>query len=175
MPKIVTAKTLIAKHVRAKDRVLLVNPPVEETRYSWVRWNQPLDLLKLASRLRSRVRCGVELLDCMKPDPGGKVKEDWLPRARRYYNVHGERYPMRRYGTAYADLARQFAARATAKDRPTQVWVTSLCSYWYESVAEVCRLARAALPGARVLLLGQYARLMPQHAAEACAVDYVVS
>ena len=35
----------------AKDRILLVNPPVEETRYSWIRWNQPLDLLKIASFL----------------------------------------------------------------------------------------------------------------------------
>src|SRR6516225_3352713 len=99
MAKIVTANTLISKHVTRRDRILLLNPPVEETRYSWVRWNQPLDLLKLASFLRSQIGCTVQLIDCMKPDANGKVAEDWLPRDRRYYALKGERYPMRRYGT----------------------------------------------------------------------------
>src|SRR5271156_5929788 len=107
MAKIITAKSLLSKQVTHRDRVLLLNPPVEETRYSWLRWNQPLDLLKLASRLRFHVECGVELLDCMKPDETGKVKEDWLPSDRRYYSVKGERYPMRRFGTSYADIAKQ--------------------------------------------------------------------
>jgi hypothetical protein len=66
MAKIVTANTLMSKHVTRRDRVLLLNPPVEETRYSWVRWNQPLDLLKIGSRLRSNVECGVKLLDCIR-------------------------------------------------------------------------------------------------------------
>src|SRR5262245_51616711 len=178
MAKIVTANTLLSKHVTRRDRVLLLNPPVEETRYSWVRWNQPLDLLKIASRLRSHVGCGVELLDCMKPDESGKVAEDWLPRDRRYYNVQGERYPMRRFGTSYGELTRQLTAMQKEEEggkRPTQIWITSLCSYWYESVAEVCRIIRQTLPDTQIVLLGQYARLMPKHAAEACAADYIVS
>src|SRR2546426_2800000 len=65
MGKIITANTLVSKHVRRQDRVLLINPPVEETRYSWLRWNQPLDLLKLASYLHSHIECKVELLDYM--------------------------------------------------------------------------------------------------------------
>src|SRR5207302_5123910 len=140
MAKIVTANTLLSKHVTRRDRVLLLNPPVEETRYSWLRWNQPLDLLKLASRLRSHVECGVELLDCMKPDEHGKVTEEWLPRDRRYYSVKGERYPMRRFGTSYANISRQLMAmlQEGRKRKPTQVWITSLCSYWHHSVAEVC-------------------------------------
>ena len=59
MAKIITANSLLSKHVTRGDHVLLLNPPVEETRYSWLRWNQPLDLLKLATRLRSQVGCGV--------------------------------------------------------------------------------------------------------------------
>src|SRR5438046_8596629 len=98
MAKIITANALLSRHVTRRDRVLLLNPPVEETRYSWLRWNQPLDLLKIGSHLRSEVACGVELIDCMKPDANGKVDQDWLPRARRYYGVKGERYPMRRFG-----------------------------------------------------------------------------
>src|SRR5438270_8999113 len=105
MAKIITASALLSKQVTRSDRVLLLNPPVEETRYSWVRWNQPLDLLKLASRLRSRVECRVELLDCMKPDAQGQVPEEFLPRAGRYCTVRGHRYPMRRFGDSYPVIA----------------------------------------------------------------------
>src|SRR5947209_7208716 len=110
MAKTITADKLISRQVRRNDRILLVNPPVEETRYSWVRWNQPLDLLKLGAFLRRHVGCAVELHDCMKPRPDGTVREDWLPRARRYYTVKGARYPMRRYGepaSSIADLIRR--------------------------------------------------------------------
>jgi hypothetical protein len=177
MAKIITANSLLSKQVTRRDRVLLLNPPVEETRYSWVRWNQPLDLLKIASRLRSQVECGVELLDCMKPDQSGKVAEEWLPRDRRYYSVKGERYPMRRFGMSYPELTKQLATmqQEGVKRCPTQVWISSLCSCWYESVAEVCRIVRKCLPDTRVVLLGQYPRFMPKHAAEACAADFVVS
>jgi hypothetical protein len=175
MAKIITAKTLMSRHVAARDNVLLLNPPVEETRYSWLRWNQPLDLLKIGSYLRSHVECGVDLIDCMKPDPNGKVVTDWLPRDRRYYPLRNHRYPMRRFGISYDDLAKQLTLRAASKKKPTQVWITSLCSYWYQSVAEVCRVVRQALPEVKVVLLGQYARLMPRQAAESCAADYVIS
>jgi len=178
MAKIVTANTLLSKHVTRRDRVLLLNPPVEETRYSWLRWNQPLDLLKIASHLRSHVECSVELLDCMKPDENGTVREDWLPRDRRYYPVKGERYPMRRFGISYGDLTKQLTPMRKedgGKKKPTQIWISSLCSYWYESVAEVCRIIRQTLPDTQVALLGQYARLMPKTAAEACAADYAIS
>jgi hypothetical protein len=84
---------------------------------------------------------------------------------------------MRRYGTSYAELAKQLAAmrQGGMKTAPTQVWVGSLCSYWYESVAEVCRVVRKTLPDAQIVLLGQYARLLPEHAAGACAADLVVA
>jgi hypothetical protein len=177
MAKIITANVLLSKNTTCRDRVLLLNPPVEETRYSWLRWNQPLDLLKIASRLRSHVGCRVELLDCMKPDKSGKVDEDLLPKDRRYYSLKGERYPMRRFGMSYGDLTKQLTSiqKEGGKKKPTQVWIGSLCSYWYESVAEVCRIIRQTLPDTEVVLLGQYARLMTKHASTACAADYVVS
>src|SRR5579884_1348786 len=174
MAKEITAQAVLAKHVAKRDRVLLLNPPVDETRYSWVRWNQPLDLLKIGSYLRRQLGCHVELLDCMKPDAHGKVKEAWLPRDRRYHVVKDERYPMRRFGLPAKDLAKQLEAKAIAKKCPTQVWITSLCSYWHESVAEVCRLVRRTLPDAQIAILGQYARLTPGAASTNCAADFVV-
>src|SRR5437016_1887671 len=84
---------------------------------------------------------------------------------------------MRRFGRSYGELTRQLTAmqKVGGKRKPTQVWITSLCSYWYESVAEVCRIIRQTLPETVVVLIGQYARLMTKHAAESCAADYVVS
>lgn len=175
MAKLVSATTLLSKHVRRGDHVLLVNPPVEETRYSWLRWNQPLDLLRLATRLRKTVRCQVSLLDCMKPDKTGDVPVEWLPRDRRYTTVGGERYPMRRYGQPHSTLKERLEKNAFGDKRPTQVWITSLCSYWFESVAEMCRVARDSLPGAQIVLLGSYARLMPKHASESCAADLIIN
>lgn len=177
MARVLTAHTFLSKHVTHKDRVLLINPPVEETRYNWRRWNQPLDLLKIASWLRSHVECGVELLDFMKPDLKGHVREEWLPRDRRYYTIKGARYPVHRFGEPYSLLTRWLSSKRneSSPKEPTQVWITSLCSYWYETVAELCRMVRQTLPNAQIVLLGQYARLMPKHACEACAADFVVS
>jgi hypothetical protein len=111
----------------------------------------------------------------MKPDEGGKVPEDWLPRDRRYYTVKSERYPMRRFGMPYGELTKQLAVMRQERKQPTQIWISSLCTFWYESVAEVCRIVRQTLPDTQIVLLGQYPRLMPKHAAEACAADFVVS
>ncbi len=177
MPKLITADKLVSKHLTQKDRVLLVNPPVEETRYSWIRWNQPLDLLKLGSFLRTHVRCEVDLVDCMRPSDKGEVKEEWLPRARRYLSIQNERYPMRRYGES-ASLVADYIREKLATDRkkvPTHIWITSLCSYWYETIAETCRVVRQTLPDVQIALLGQYPRLMPEHAKLACPADFIVT
>ncbi len=177
MGKQITANTLVDKHLTRKDRVLLINPPVWETRYSWLRWNQPLDLLKLATFLRIRVGCSVELLDCMKPGKDGDVPEAWLPRDRRYRSVEGIRYPMRQFGRPHSVFKEWLDEKNKegVRKEPTQVWITSLCSYWFESVAEMCRAVRQSLKNVLIVLVGQYPRLMADHAREACAADYLVT
>ena len=37
----------------AKARVLLINPPVQEKRYHWIRWNQPVELLRLSTWIKT--------------------------------------------------------------------------------------------------------------------------
>src|SRR5439155_14775821 len=65
--------------------------------------------------------------------------------------------------------------RAAGAKLPTQVWITSLCSYWFQSVAQICREARQALPDAQIVLIGSYAQYMTGHAANACPVDVIVT
>src|SRR6185369_16207890 len=66
-----------------ESKVLLVNPPVQEKRYHWLRWNQPLDLLRLSSWLKEAVGfADIRLYDFMLADEAGtfprhKVKETW--------------------------------------------------------------------------------------------------
>src|SRR5712692_4884713 len=73
----------LERELGPKTRVLLVNPPVEERRYHWLRWNQPLELLRLGAWLREREpKVDVHLFDFMLPDEQGavpkyKVKESW--------------------------------------------------------------------------------------------------
>lgn len=174
MAKFISANSLLSKKVSRRDRIVLLNPPAEDTRYNWVRWNQPLDLLKIGGRLLS-MGCKVDLLDAMKPDEQGKVVQDWRPRDRRYKSIGDDRYPMHRFGLQYQEIGSRLAKLAQEKKKPSQVWIGSLCSYWYEGVAQVCRLVRQALPDASIVLVGQYARLMPQHAELACTADYIVT
>src|SRR5439155_26305596 len=82
----------------------------------------------------------------------------------------------RRFGLPYSTLADWLLRRRASGQRPpTQIWITSLCSYWFESVAQLCRVAKDTLPDATIVLLGQYPRLMPAHSTETCAADYILT
>ena len=65
-------------------RVLLVNPPVQEKRYHWIRWNQPLELLRLSTWIKETANIpDVHFFDFMLPSEQGdlprhKVKETWV-------------------------------------------------------------------------------------------------
>src|SRR5207244_3615372 len=79
----VTARSALSRHVARRDRLLLINPPVQDARYAWLRWNQPLDLLKLGAYLKKEIGCTVDLLDFMKPDSSGQVVRQRLPGGRQ--------------------------------------------------------------------------------------------
>jgi hypothetical protein len=175
MAETLRAEDLLAKRVHSSDHVLLINPPVEETRYSWVRWNQPLDLLKLGQLLTTEVGCRVSLVDHMRPDPAWKVPFEFLPASRRYYELGGEQYPMRRFGRPYKEIHDWKREQSRGGEpEPSQVWITSLCSYWFDAVAQMSRSVRECFPHATAVLVGNYPRLLPAHASERCAVDNVV-
>lgn len=178
MTKAVTGRTL-CKRATKRDQVLLVNPPVFETRYSWLRWNQPLDLLRIGGYLKREVECNVELFDFMLPDERGRVVKQGLTGSERYHQVGQDEfahtYPMWRFGQPFTALRDWLVARRAAGQRdPTQVWITSLCSYWFPSVLQTCNFVRQWLLDAEIVLVGNYPRFMLEHALDFCDADFVL-
>lgn len=180
MAKKLKANTLLAKQVSKTDHVLLVNPPVHDSRYAWLRWNQPVDLLRLGSFLEREVGCRVSLLDFMKPDRQGKVPQQRLPGDRQSRIIgegeFAERYPIWRFGRDYDTFGQWIIEhRSDRKALPTQVWITSLCSYWYQGVVQVAMRARQHLKDAHIVALGSYPCMLPDHALSRSGADTIVT
>jgi len=112
----------------------------------------------------------------MLPDAKGKVIKQARPGEQRYEYVEEAKVPMWRFGKPFDHLDTWVQKKKNASPRslPTQVWITSLCSYWFESVAMMVTSVRKALPDAQIVLCGQYPELMSEHAAEFSAADVVV-
>ena len=83
---------------------------------------------------------------------------------------------MWRFGKPYEALNAWLVKRRAGNTRgdPTQVWITSLCSYWYESIHQLCTKLRLWLPDATLALMGNYPRLMPNNAVDFCDADLIV-
>jgi hypothetical protein len=157
----------LKKHLTRRSRVLLVNPPVQERRYHWIRWNQPTDLLRLSSWLKTTHRgIDVKLFDFMAPDEAGqvpkhKVKETWTGASDDAQLWH--------FGQSFDVFER---ALATFKQRGWHadvVIVSSLTSYWHVSVEKLLiklcsHLDRKRRDATTICLAGNYPRLEPAHA-----------
>jgi hypothetical protein len=150
-------------------QVLLCNPPVYDTRFPWSRFQQPITLLQLSTRLK-RCGCDVRLLDALHTKPG-------TPQRRRRMRVL-----MRddislnwwRFGRLPSELASQLIACKREGWIPEEVYILGPTTFWWEGVAESAALVRHHFPHARVILAGAYPTLAPDHAAEQCGADIMV-
>jgi hypothetical protein len=156
----------------SSDRILLINPPVIETRYQWIRWNQPLDLLKLSSFLQQEFGCEVKLFDFMLPVNGKVTRTANRPDSN--IEVGGYSYHLWRYGRGEEDFSR-WLDRLILRWRPTEIWVTSLTSYWWRGVARTIARIKNKLPDVQVILYGQYPILEPIHAKNNSFADAIVT
>jgi hypothetical protein len=161
-------ESFFRKLLGKKRRVLLINPPVEERRYHWIRWNQPTDLLRLSSWLRTRDNTEVRLFDFMFPDevgavPKHKVKESWTGSAADEQLWH--------FGQPFEVFERFFnTVLFTEGWVPDVIVVTSLTSYWHRSIqkllTKICaRIGKAHRKHVTICLYGNYPRFEPEHAA----------
>jgi len=171
--EVITAESLIQGCTSA-DRILLINPPVVEARYQWLKWNQPLDLLKMSSFLKQEIGCDVKLYDFMLP-VGGKVSRTAnKPENKLVVNNGAHSYPLWRYGTGNDKFQQWLSGLRRAGWQPTQVWVTSLTSYWWLGVSSTITLIKSVLPDVKFVLYGQYPNLETAHAQENSFADAVV-
>jgi hypothetical protein len=161
----------------SRSRVLLINPPVEERRYNWLRWNQPLDLLQLSSWLK-RKSSGMEvrLYDFMFPSETGEVEKKLVK--------DGTQQGLRHFGTSHEDFSSWFTHLIGREGWcPTCIIITSLTSYWYGSIEKLLNnifqtLGPKHRKKVQICLYGAYPRLEPEHAecqwadiAFTCSVD----
>lgn len=157
----------LKRHLDQSCRVLLVNPPVQERRYHWLRWNQPMELLRLSSWLKAtHPGISIRLFDFMFPDEGGnvpkqKVKETWTGADHDDQLWH--------FGQSYEAFDQELRALAGSEWVPDIVLISSLTSYWHVSVEKLLiRLCAYLGPKRRkntqICLYGNYPRLEPAHA-----------
>jgi len=159
----------LRERLSTTSRVLLINPPVQERRYHWLRWNQPTDLLKLSAWLRAtHPGIDIRLFDFMLPDAAGnvpkhKVKETWTGAPTDTQLWH--------FGQPFEAFEKAFSAMSVREAwSPDLIIVSSLTSYWHVSIEKllikICsRLGRARRREVTICLYGNYPRFEPEHAA----------
>jgi len=161
MPEHVLCQDYIRGNYSSRDKLLLINPPVIEIRYPWVKWNQPLDLLKLGGYLKSEIGCDVRIFDFMVPR-NGKV-------ARKTYKNEPEiflgdtSYPLWHYGKSFEDFHKYLDCLLPLWV-PTEIWITSLTSYWWKGICQLVLNIKNRIQDKRAVLYGNYPRLEPAHA-----------
>jgi len=157
---------------QTQGRVLLINPPVIDRRYPWVRWNQPLDLLKLGSVLSKTHGCEVKLFDFMLPTPKGVVPRRQSPIES---NLPSDAPTRWQYGRSWREFDAYLDDLTGSKWIPDNVWVTTLTSFWWQTVPLVANRVKNKLKRPKVVLYGNYPVLETPHAAQFCPnVDIVV-
>jgi len=170
MPQAQTAEQAL-KSVRGK--VLLINPPVVDSRYPWIRWNQPLDLLKLGSLLRDSHECDVRLFDFTLPDKRGAVPKSRFSFDPLVSDLGNSRFI---FGQPWATFDRYLDTLAAEHWQPRTILLTSLTSFWWQTVPLVASRIRNRLKSAKIIAYGNYPALETSHAVAECfSVDIVAS
>ena len=150
-------------------RILLVNPPIYDfAAYDF--WIKPYGMLSVAGQLRGRAQFTLfDYLDRryfppdrqpLRSDRWGRGEIPWQY-ADKPACLEGVPRYFRRFGRC-RDLFRECLSTEGPFD---YVFVQTVMTYWYLGVREVVEDVRQWMPGARVVLGGNYATLCPDHAA----------
>jgi hypothetical protein len=157
----------LKRQLDGRSRVLLINPPVQERRYHWIRWNQPGELLRLSAWLKKTFRgIDVKLFDFMLPDaantvPKHKVKETWRGAPDDAQLWH--------FGQSFETFEAYFSSLSRDDWAPDLILISSLTSYWHESIEKLLiklcsALGKKGRKAVKLSLYGNYPRFEPEHA-----------
>lgn len=150
-------------------RVLLVNPPIYDYRYTWEKWHQPVSLLKLATYLKN---IGVEtrLFDFLTASHGGKVRRQLIGKNE----VEGFKLRKYRFGITKTDFYNKLKEYKASGWIPHELWMSTMVTYWWPALLEVRDITMRVFPDIKVKIGGLYPTLFPEHAAKQFNADSIV-
>jgi radical SAM superfamily enzyme YgiQ (UPF0313 family) len=163
----------------SRKNILLINPWIYDfTAYDY--WSKPLGLLYIASILRESTSCLVSFIDCLdrfhplldrklkkQPDGRGAFPKEEVPKPPLLKKMP-RKYS--RYGLPLA----LFLHELESVPRPDLVLLTCTMTYWYPGTQMAVELVRQKYGDIPIVLGGNYATLMPEHAKSFSGADFVV-
>ena len=152
------------------EKVLLVNPPIYDTRLPWAQWVQPVNLLKLGTFLKS-ARVETRLLDAIHLGYGKRLKR----KVANTFGVDDLAVKQWRFGLQEEECLSLFESFRDESWEPDKVIVNAFTTFWWEGVREAVDNARRAFPNCEVILLGAYPRLAKEHAEKNSGADIFLS
>lgn len=156
-------------------RVLLINPPVHETNYRWLQWNQPLELLKIASWLRRDLGVDCKLYDFMVPDKGGRTPKHKLDRD---WNIHGKKTDAWHFGKPIEHMRKAVQKWTKQSWSPDCIVISNLTSYWVSGLNQLLFALRnlsGSYSDVPIVLVGNLPRLSPEAASKLKCVTHAVA
>jgi len=165
-------------------RALLFNPWITDFA-AFDHWTRPLNLLRLASLLRT-LDWDVELYDCL--DRRLQELPGYAKLKRHRFNPYGAGHYFReaipapsairfipreykRYGVPIDVVEKRLREMAA----PDVVLIPCMMTYWYPGAQEAVRMMRRVFPQACVILGGVYAALCREHAEIHSGADAVIT
>lgn len=133
------------------EKVLLVNPPVYDTRFPWKQWQQPTRLLRMASYFKQH-NVDVKLIDLLSAQVGKQITRKRLD----MLNLDGLETSKWRYGMPATEFAAELGRLVTAGWRPDDVYVDCFTTFWWEGAAEVIERLHRTFESSHIFLTGTY-------------------
>jgi len=151
------------------QRVLLLNPPVYDTRFHWAKWQQPTLLLRLATHYK-RAGADVRFVDALFRRPAERLRRERVGTI----DLDGIKVNKWRFGISRAALDSRLRELERSGWQPDQVIVECFTTFWWEGAEEAIATAKRRFPATPVTLVGAYASLAPEHAKSHTLADSVV-
>lgn len=145
--------------------ILLINPYIYDIRYPWIRWNQPIGLLRIGTLLKEHGQ-NPKLIDCLQPDASGIVKK------RKIGEVKRDQYTFDLWNYGMLKFQLQNALKQIKKE-PKEVWITCMVCYWWKSAHEIAQICRKYFPKTHIVLGGSYPTFFTEHAKEHFGISEV--
>lgn len=136
--------------------ILLINPYVYDIRYPWIKWNQPVGLLRIGTLLK-KFGHKPKMLDCLKPDKRGIIKK------RKVKEIKKDQYRLNLWN--YGMQKHQFQNELKKiKEEPKEIWITCMVCYWWKSAHEIAQMCKEYFPRTHIVLGGSYPTFFIEHA-----------